>query len=178
MRPKTPAPWSRLQVAHPAVRRVNFTGRRAWAASSARPAKYLKPVILELGGKAPFLVLTMPTSTCCRLLVPLALLPTRPDMACPPSASSWTRPWPRNLHHCAGGPRPDFASGRLLARGPVVLGSVVDMNTVNRASTSLHRDDAASKRVPGILCGGKRQRHLLMAATLIRRRDSRRCESP
>ena len=45
-------------IAHPAVRRVNFTGStkvgRIIAETSAR---YLKPVLLELGGKAPLVVL-------------------------------------------------------------------------------------------------------------------------
>jgi benzaldehyde dehydrogenase (NAD) len=45
-------------VAHPAVRRVNFTGStRVGRIIGQTCAKYLKPVILELGGKAPFLVL-------------------------------------------------------------------------------------------------------------------------
>jgi benzaldehyde dehydrogenase (NAD) len=45
-------------VAHPAVRRVNFTGSTRWAGSSRMTcAKYLKPVVLELGGKAPLVIL-------------------------------------------------------------------------------------------------------------------------
>ena len=45
-------------IAHPAVRRINFTGStkvgRIIAETSAR---YLKPVLLELGGKAPLVIL-------------------------------------------------------------------------------------------------------------------------
>jgi acyl-CoA reductase-like NAD-dependent aldehyde dehydrogenase len=45
-------------IAHPAVRRVNFTGStRTGRLVAATCAKYLKPVLLELGGKAPMLVL-------------------------------------------------------------------------------------------------------------------------
>lgn len=45
-------------IAHPAVRRVNFTGStRVGKIIAATCAKYLKPVLLELGGKAPMLVL-------------------------------------------------------------------------------------------------------------------------
>jgi acyl-CoA reductase-like NAD-dependent aldehyde dehydrogenase len=45
-------------IAHPAVRRVNFTGSSHVGRIIAQTAaKYLKPVLLELGGKAPFLVL-------------------------------------------------------------------------------------------------------------------------
>lgn len=40
-------------VAHPAVRRVNFTGStRVGRLIAQTCAKYLKPVVLELGGKA------------------------------------------------------------------------------------------------------------------------------
>uniref|UniRef100_UPI0035617E2C aldehyde dehydrogenase family protein n=1 Tax=Hydrogenophaga sp. TaxID=1904254 RepID=UPI0035617E2C len=45
-------------VAHPAVRRVNFTGStKVGKIIAATCAKYLKPVVLELGGKAPMVVL-------------------------------------------------------------------------------------------------------------------------
>ena len=45
-------------IAHPAVRRVNFTGSTAVGRKVAQTAaKFLKPVLLELGGKAPLLVL-------------------------------------------------------------------------------------------------------------------------
>jgi len=45
-------------IAHPAVRRINFTGSTGVGKIIAeQAAKQLKPVLLELGGKAPFLVL-------------------------------------------------------------------------------------------------------------------------
>lgn len=45
-------------IAHPSVHRVNFTGSTAVGRMVAgMGAKYLKPVLLELGGKAPLLVL-------------------------------------------------------------------------------------------------------------------------
>jgi len=45
-------------IANPAVRRVNFTGSTAVGRKVAQvAAKNLKPVLLELGGKAPLLVL-------------------------------------------------------------------------------------------------------------------------
>jgi acyl-CoA reductase-like NAD-dependent aldehyde dehydrogenase len=44
-------------IAHPAVRRVNFTGStRVGRIIGETAAKYLKPAVLELGGKAPLLV--------------------------------------------------------------------------------------------------------------------------
>lgn len=45
-------------IAHPAVRRINFTGSTAVGRIIAeKAARHLKPVLLELGGKAPFVVL-------------------------------------------------------------------------------------------------------------------------
>lgn len=45
-------------IDHPAVRRINFTGSTGVGRIIAqRAAVHLKPVLLELGGKAPFLVL-------------------------------------------------------------------------------------------------------------------------
>jgi benzaldehyde dehydrogenase (NAD) len=45
-------------VAHPAVRRVNFTGStKVGRLIASTCAKYLKPVVLELGGKAPLVIL-------------------------------------------------------------------------------------------------------------------------
>lgn len=45
-------------IAHPAVRRINFTGSTGVGKIIAeQAAKQLKPALLELGGKAPFVVL-------------------------------------------------------------------------------------------------------------------------
>jgi len=45
-------------ISHPAVRRINFTGStRVGKLLAATAAKYLKPILLELGGKAPLIVL-------------------------------------------------------------------------------------------------------------------------
>ena len=56
-----PADASRIVdalIAHPAVRRINFTGStRVGRLIAQTAARYLKPVVLELGGKAPFVVL-------------------------------------------------------------------------------------------------------------------------
>lgn len=45
-------------IAHPVIRRVNFTGStRVGRLIAEIAARHLKPVLLELGGKAPFVVL-------------------------------------------------------------------------------------------------------------------------
>jgi acyl-CoA reductase-like NAD-dependent aldehyde dehydrogenase len=49
---------SEAVIAHPAVKRVNFTGSTRVGKMLAQvAAKYLKPILLELGGKAPLVVL-------------------------------------------------------------------------------------------------------------------------
>jgi acyl-CoA reductase-like NAD-dependent aldehyde dehydrogenase len=56
--PKDAEAVSEALIAHPAVKRVNFTGStRVGKIIAALAAKYLKPVVLELGGKAPLIVL-------------------------------------------------------------------------------------------------------------------------
>ena len=45
-------------IGHPAVKRINFTGSsRVGKILAQLSAKYLKPILLELGGKAPLIVL-------------------------------------------------------------------------------------------------------------------------
>ena len=45
-------------ISHPAVKRVNFTGStRVGRILAVLAARYLKPIVLELGGKAPLIVL-------------------------------------------------------------------------------------------------------------------------
>jgi vanillin dehydrogenase len=49
---------SEALIAHPAVKRINFTGStRVGRILAQLAAKYLKPILLELGGKAPLVVL-------------------------------------------------------------------------------------------------------------------------
>lgn len=56
--PKDAEAVAEALIAHPAVKRVNFTGStRVGKIIAAISAKYLKPVVLELGGKAPLIVL-------------------------------------------------------------------------------------------------------------------------
>jgi vanillin dehydrogenase len=56
--PKDAEPIAEALISHPAVKRVNFTGStRVGKIIAGICAKYLKPVLLELGGKAPLVVL-------------------------------------------------------------------------------------------------------------------------
>lgn len=150
-------------IAHPAVRRVNFTGStRVGRIIATTCAKYLKPVVLELGGKAPFVVLDdadideavnaaafgsfansgqicMSTE---RIIV---------DEKIADEFISKLTEKAKNLP--LGDPR----------EGPVVLGSVVDMSTVERCNAMI--DDALAKGAK-LLCGGKVE-NTLFPATLI-----------
>ncbi|GAP36282.1 putative VANILLIN dehydrogenase oxidoreductase protein [Piscinibacter sakaiensis] len=153
-------------VAHPAVRRVNFTGStRVGRLIAMTCAKYLKPVVLELGGKAPLLVLDdadlddavsaaafgcfansgqicMSTE---RLIVDEKIADAFVDRFVA-KASALPLGDPR---------RPE----------PVVLGSVVGMGTVEHCNALV--DDALAKGAK-LLCGGK-ARDTLMPATVLDR---------
>jgi benzaldehyde dehydrogenase (NAD) len=150
-------------VAHPAVRRVNFTGStRVGTIIATLCAKHLKPAVLELGGKAPLLVLAdadldaavngaafgafansgqicMSTE---RIIVDASVADAFVEKL---AAKARSLP--------LGDPR----------QGPVVLGSVVDLGTVERCNALI--DDALAKGAK-LLCGGKAD-STLMPATLL-----------
>jgi len=150
-------------VAHPAVRRVNFTGStRVGRLIAQTCAKYLKPAVLELGGKAPLLVLDdadldaavagaafgafansgqicMSTE---RIVVDSKIAD---DFVARLAVKASSLP--------LGDPR----------KGPVVLGSVVDRATVERCNALI--DDALAKGAR-LVCGGKAD-STLMPATLL-----------
>ncbi|MCA8322584.1 aldehyde dehydrogenase [Burkholderia cepacia] len=150
-------------IAEPAVRRVNFTGStRVGRIIATQCAKYLKPSVLELGGKAPFLVLhdadldaavqgaafgafansgqiCMSTE---RIVVDTAIAD---EFVARLAEKATSLP--------LGDPR----------KGPAVLGSVVDMATVRRCNDLI--DDALAKGAT-LVCGGKSDT-TLMPATLL-----------
>jgi benzaldehyde dehydrogenase (NAD) len=151
-------------VAHPAVRRVNFTGStRVGRLIAATCAKHLKPVVLELGGKAPLVILDdadldaavdaaafgafMNSGQICmsteRIIVDAKIAD---DFIARLVAK--TRKLP------LGDPR---------GKDPVVLGSVIDRSTVERCNAMI--DDALAKGAK-LLCGGKAD-STLMPATLL-----------
>jgi benzaldehyde dehydrogenase (NAD) len=151
-------------IAHPAVRRVNFTGStRVGRLIAARCAEYLKPAVLELGGKAPLLVLE------------------DADIGAAVDGAIFGA-FANSGQICMSTERiivdeaiaDEFAS-RLAARArqlplgdprgpnPVVLGSVIDLSTVERCNALI--DDALAKGAK-LLCGGKAT-DTLMPATLL-----------
>lgn len=151
-------------VAHPAVRRVNFTGSTKVGRIIAMTcAKYLKPVVLELGGKAPLVVLDdadlddavngaafgafansgqicMSTE---RIIVDAKVADAFVDKFVTKAKSL-----------PLGDPRKPE---------PVVLGSVIGMNTVNHCNALI--DDALAKGAK-LVCGAKAETTLMPATVL------------
>ena len=151
-------------VAHPAVRRVNFTGSTKVGKIIAMTcAKYLKPVVLELGGKAPLVILddaNLDDAVNAAAFGSFAnsgqiCMSTERIIVDQKIADDFVKKFgdkARNLP--VGDPRkPD----------PVVLGSVIGMATVNFCNELI--DDALAKGAK-LVCGGKSQ-DTLMPATVL-----------
>jgi len=150
-------------VAHPAVRRVNFTGStHVGRIIAALCAQHLKPAVLELGGKAPLLVLedadldaavngaafgAFANSGQICMSTERIIVDTKIADAFVAKLAAKAQALP------LGDPR----------KGPVVLGSVVDMRTVERCNALI--DDALAKGAT-LVCGGKAD-STLMPATLL-----------
>ena len=150
-------------IAHPAVRRVNFTGStKVGKIIALKCAKYLKPVVLELGGKAPFVVLDD------------ADLDAAVDGAIFGAFANSGQICMSTERIVVDEKVADTFVAKLAARavglplgdprkGPVVLGSVVDMSTVERCNALI--DDALAKGAK-LVCGGK-SNDTLMPATVL-----------
>jgi acyl-CoA reductase-like NAD-dependent aldehyde dehydrogenase len=150
-------------VSHPAVRRVNFTGStRVGQLIAQTCAKYLKPAVLELGGKAPLVVLDdadLEAAVDAAIFGAFAnsgqiCMSTERLVVDAKVANTFVAKLAaRAVGLPLGDPR----------KGPVVLGSVVDMATVERCNALI--DDALAKGAR-LVCGG-RSENTLMPATLL-----------
>lgn len=150
-------------VAHPAVRRVNFTGSTHVGRKIAVTcAQYLKPVVLELGGKAPFVVLDdadLDAAVDAAIFGAFAnsgqiCMSTERIVVDEAVADRFVEKLAaRAVALPAGDPR----------EGPTVLGSVVDRSTVARCNALI--DDALAKGAR-LVCGGRAD-STLMPATLL-----------
>jgi benzaldehyde dehydrogenase (NAD) len=150
-------------IAHPKVRRVNFTGStRVGRLIAEQCARHLKPAVLELGGKAPLVVLddadldaavngtvfgAFANSGQICMSTERIIVDEQIADAFVEKLATRARALP------LGDPR----------KGPVVLGSVVDMSTVERCNALI--DDALTKGAT-LVCGGKAD-NTLMPATLL-----------
>jgi benzaldehyde dehydrogenase (NAD) len=161
--PQDAGPLVEAMVAHPAVRRVNFTGStRVGKIIASVCAKYLKPCVLELGGKAPLVILDdadIPQAVNGAAFGAFAnsgqiCMSTERIIVDNKIADEFVRQLADKASSLPlGDPR----------NGPVVLGSVVDMSTVHRCNELI--DDALAKGAK-LVCGGKAE-NTLMPATLI-----------
>jgi benzaldehyde dehydrogenase (NAD) len=151
-------------VAHPAVRRVNFTGSTKVGRILAMTcAKYLKPAILELGGKAPLIVLddadiddaVNGAAFGCFANSGQICMSTERIIVDEKVADIFVKKFTDKAKSLPlGDPRkPD----------PVVLGSVIGMNTVEHCNALI--DDAIAKGAK-LLCGGKATSTLMPATVL------------
>ncbi|MFM7971171.1 MAG: aldehyde dehydrogenase [Betaproteobacteria bacterium] len=151
-------------VAHPAVRRVNFTGStRVGRLIAMTCAKYLKPAVLELGGKAPLVVLddadldeaVSGAAFGCFANSGQICMSTERIIVDEKIADEFVRKFTDKAKSLPlGDPRKPE---------PVVLGSVIGMNTVEHCNALI--DDALAKGAQ-LLCGGKAD-NTLMPATLL-----------
>ncbi|OJX06288.1 MAG: salicylaldehyde dehydrogenase [Burkholderiales bacterium 70-64] len=153
-------------VAHPAVRRVNFTGStRVGRIIAATCAKHLKPVVLELGGKAPMVVLddadleaaVNAAAFACFMNSGQICMSTERLVVDERIADAFLDRFVAKARSLpVGDPRkPD----------PVVLGSVIGMGTVEHCNALI--DDALAKGAK-LLCGGKASDTLMPATVLDR----------
>lgn len=151
-------------VSHPAVRRVNFTGSTKIGKLIAQTcAKYLKPAVLELGGKAPLVILddaeiddaVNAAAFGCFANSGQICMSTERIIVDAKIADEFVRKF---VTKAKGLPLGDPRKPE-----PVVLGSVIGMSTVEHCNALI--DDALAKGAK-LACGGKAD-STLMPATLI-----------
>lgn len=150
-------------IAHPAVRRVNFTGSTHVGRIIAGVcAKHLKPAVLELGGKAPLVVLDDADLDAAVAAATFGAFANSGQIC----MSTERLVVDAKIADAFVAKLAERARGLPLGdprQGPVVLGSVVDRSTVERCNALI--DDALAKGAT--LVTGGRADSTLMPATLI-----------
>ncbi len=162
--PQDAAAVVEAMVAHPAVRRVNFTGStRVGRIIAMTCAKYLKPVVLELGGKAPLVILddadiddaVNAAAFGCFANSGQICMSTERIVVDEAVADEFVRKFVAKAKSLPlGDPRKSE---------PVVLGSVIGMSTVEHCNALI--DDAIAKGAK-LACGGKADSTLMPATVL------------
>jgi benzaldehyde dehydrogenase (NAD) len=151
-------------VAHPAVRRVNFTGStRVGKIIAQTCARYLKPAVLELGGKAPLIVLDDANLDAavdgaafgCFANSGQICMSTERIIVDAKIADAFVKKFTDKAKTLPlGDPR---------GPTPVVLGSVIGMGTVHHCNALI--DDALAQGAK-LVCGGKADSTLMPATVL------------
>jgi len=150
-------------VDHPAVRRINFTGSTSVGRIIAkRAAEHLKPVLLELGGKAPLIVLedadleeaVKAAAFGAFLNQGQICMSTERIIVVASIADEFVRRFAAKAHAMpSGDPR----------EGKTPLGAVVDLQTVTHVNALI--DDAIAKGAK-VVSGGKAE-SIFMPATVV-----------
>jgi benzaldehyde dehydrogenase (NAD) len=161
--PKDAADVVGALIDHPAVRRINFTGSTAVGRIVAkRAAEHLKPCLLELGGKAPLIVLDdadldeavkaaafgafMNQGQIC--------MSTERIIVVESAAAEFVKRFAAKARSLAtGDPR----------EGKTPLGAVVDLKTVKHVNSLI--DDATAKGAT--IIAGSKANDVLMPATVV-----------
>jgi len=151
-------------VSHPAVRRVNFTGSTKVGRIIAQTcAKYLKHVVLELGGKAPLVILddadiedaVNGAAFGCFANSGQVCMSTERIIVDQKIADEFVKKF--------GAKAAALPLGDPRKPEPVVLGSVIGMSTVHHCNALI--DDALAQGAK-LVCGGKAE-NTLMPATVL-----------
>ena len=151
-------------VAHPAVRRVNFTGStRVGKLIAMTCAKYLKPVVLELGGKAPMVVLDDADLDDAVNAAAFGAFANSGQICMSTERFVVDRRIADDFVARFAKKAKSLPLGDPRKPEPVVLGSVIGMGTVAHCNALI--DDALAKGAK-LVCGGKAS-DTLMPATLL-----------
>jgi benzaldehyde dehydrogenase (NAD) len=151
-------------VAHPAVRRVNFTGSTKVGKIIAMTcAKYLKPVVLELGGKAPLVILDDADIDDAVNGAAFGAFANSGQICMSTERIIVDQKIADDFVKKFGDKAKNLPVGDPRKPEPVVLGSVIGMATVNFCNELI--DDALAKGAK-LVCGGK-STDTLMPATVL-----------
>ena len=151
-------------VAHPAVRRVNFTGStRVGKLIAMTCAKYLKPVVLELGGKAPMVVLDDADLEAAVNGAAFGAFANSGQICMSTERLIVDQKVANDFVALFAKKAKSLPVGDPRKAEPVVLGSVIGMGTVEHCNALI--DDALAKGAK-LVCGGKTD-HTLMPATIL-----------
>jgi acyl-CoA reductase-like NAD-dependent aldehyde dehydrogenase len=151
-------------VAHPAVRRVNFTGStRVGKLIAMTCAKHLKPSVLELGGKAPMVVLDDADLEAAVNGAAFGAFANSGQVCMSTERFVVDRKVADDFVAMFAKKAKSLPLGDPRKPEPVVLGSVIGMGTVEHCNALI--DDALAKGAK-LVCGGKAD-STLMPATLL-----------
>jgi vanillin dehydrogenase len=151
-------------VAHPAVRRVNFTGStRVGKLIALTCARYLKPVVLELGGKAPMVVLDDADLDAAVNGAAFGAFANSGQICMSTERLIVDRKIADDFVALFAKKARGLPLGDPRQPEPVVLGSVIGMGTVEHCNALI--DDALAKGAK-LVCGGKAE-NTLMPATIL-----------